>query len=74
MLPECIIQVVGQLKKKEAFPGGPLVECLLGLGTTAAAYAEEPGTVCVVNIACEGGCVYLTSVEEGLPGAPAEGV
>ncbi len=43
MLPEFIIQVVGQLKKKEAFPEGPLVGCLLGLGTTAAAYAEEPG-------------------------------
>ncbi len=43
MLPECIIQAVGQLKKKEAFPKGPLVGCLLGLGTIAAAYVEEPG-------------------------------
>ncbi len=34
---------------------------------------KSRGTVCVVNIACEGGCVYLTSVEEGLPGASVEG-
>ncbi len=29
-------------RKKEAFPKGPLVGCLLGLGTTAASYVEEP--------------------------------
>ncbi len=74
ILLECILQAVGQLRKKEAFPKGPLVGCLLGLGTTAAAYVETRGTICVVNIACECGCVYLTRVEEGLPGASVEGI
>ncbi len=69
-----IIQVVGQLKKKEAFPKAPLVGCLLGLGTTAAAYVEEPGYRMCLNIGCEGGCIYLTSVEECLPGASDEGI
>ncbi len=42
MLLECILQEDGQLKKKEAFPKGPLVRCLLGLGTAVAAFVEEP--------------------------------
>ncbi len=73
MLPECIIQLVGQLKKK-AFPKGPLGGCLLGLETTAAAYVEEPGYRTCSEYSVRGGCVHLTSVEEGLPGASVEGI
>ncbi len=60
MLLECTFQEVGQLKK-EAFPKGPPVGCLPGLGRTAAAYVEEPryhmcseysvrGRVCVFDM------------------------
>ncbi len=59
MLPKCIIQVVLQLKKKEASPKGPLVGCLLGLGTTAAAYVEEPGyRICSEYIVRGRVCVF----------------
>ncbi len=75
MLPECIVQALGQLKKKEAFQKGPLVRCLLGLGTTAAAYVEEPEYRMCSEYSVRGRvCVYLTSVEEGLPGASVEGI
>ncbi len=69
MLPECIIQVVGATKKKEAFPKGPLVGCLLGLGTTAATYVEEPEYRMCSEYSVRGRVCVFDSVEEGLPGA-----
>ncbi len=61
-------------KEIKIIPKGPLVGRLLGLGTTASAYVEEPGYRMRSDCSVRGRVCVFTNVEEGLPGASVEGI